>query len=233
MGTALLAMCFCAVSLLLALFVSLSPISEKAKIRILYAGAVVSFIAVPLMDRYIAGLNNFPAEMRYRGVLVFVNAVCCFCFIMAFMIKYQAVKKKVDTLEQTVEQLEHERATAMVQSVNEDKLQKVEESLEWFAKRISVFTKEKQDAINACAIAFAERNQINDPKIPIAVNPLYSQACLMQDGSQAFFYIGKSRKDISAFLATVFASYFPTGESFVYKKMPGEKEASRRGLIER
>ena len=207
MGTALLAMCFCAVSLLLALFVSLSPISEKAKIRILYAGAVASFIAVPLMDRYIAGLNNFPAEMRYRGVLVFVNAVCCFCFIMAFMIKYQAVKKKVDTLEQTVEQLEHERATAMVQSVNED-----------------------QDAINACAIAFAERNQINDPKIPIAVNPLYSQACLMQDGSQAFFYIGKSRKDISAFLATVFASYFPTGESFVYKKMPGEKEASRRGL---
>lgn len=94
MGTALLAMCFCAVSLLLALFVSLSPISEKAKIRILYAGAVVSFIAVPLMDRYIAGLNNFPAEMRYRGVLVFVNAVCCFCFIMAFMIKYQAVKRK-------------------------------------------------------------------------------------------------------------------------------------------
>lgn len=141
MGTALLAMCFCAVSLLLALFVSLSPISEKAKIRILYAGAVVSFIAVPLMDRYIAGLNNFPAEMRYRGVLVFVNAVCCFCFIMAFMIKYQAVKKKVDTLEQTVEQLEHERATAMVQSVNEDKLQKVEESLEWFAKRISVLPK--------------------------------------------------------------------------------------------
>lgn len=94
MGTALLAMCFCAVSLLLALFVSLSPISEKAKIRILYAGAVASFIAVPLMDRYIAGLNNFPAEMRYRGVLVFVNAVCCFCFIMAFMIKYQAVKRK-------------------------------------------------------------------------------------------------------------------------------------------
>ncbi len=49
MGTALLAMCFCAVSLLLALFVSLSPINEKAKIRILYAGAVASFIAVPLM----------------------------------------------------------------------------------------------------------------------------------------------------------------------------------------
>lgn len=99
METALLAMSFCAVSLLLALFVSLSPISEKAKIRMLYAGAVVSFIAVPLMDRYIAGLNSYPEEMRYRGVLVFINTICCFCFIMVFMIKYQAVKKKADTLE--------------------------------------------------------------------------------------------------------------------------------------
>lgn len=230
MGTALLAMCFCAVSLLLALFVSLSPISEKAKIRMLYAGAVVSFIAVPLMDRYIAGLNSYPEEMRYRGVLVFINTVCCFCFIMAFMIKYQAVKKKADTLEQTVEQLEQERATAMVQSISEDKRHKVEECLEWFAKRISVFSKEEQDAINACAIAFVERNQINTPNTPIPINEQYSQASLMQDASQAFFYVGKSRKDISVFLVTVFASYFPAGESFVYKKMPGEKEASRRGL---
>ena len=78
-----------------------------------------------------------------------------------------------------------------------------------------------------------ERNQINDPKIPIAVNPLYSQASLMQDESQAFFYIDKSRKDISAFLATVFASYFPASVSFVYKKMPREKGTIRRGLGER
>ena len=33
MGTALLALCFCALSLVLALFVGISPISDKAKIR--------------------------------------------------------------------------------------------------------------------------------------------------------------------------------------------------------
>ena len=33
MGTALLALCFCALSLVLALFVGISPISNTAKIR--------------------------------------------------------------------------------------------------------------------------------------------------------------------------------------------------------
>lgn len=36
MGTALLALCFCALSLILALFVGISPISNKAKIRFMY-----------------------------------------------------------------------------------------------------------------------------------------------------------------------------------------------------
>lgn len=33
MGTALLALCFCAMSLVLALFLGVSPISDKAKVR--------------------------------------------------------------------------------------------------------------------------------------------------------------------------------------------------------
>ena len=233
METALLAMSFCAVSLLLALFVSLSPISDKVKIRFMYVGAALSLIAVPMMSHYIAGLNNIVDELRYQAVLVFIVVVCCYCFVMANMVKYNVMKKKVAVLEDTVEKLEQERASAMVQSISEDKRHKVEECLEWFAKRMSVFSKEEQDAINACAIAFVERNQINSPNTPIPINEQYSQASLMQDVSQAFFYVGKSRKDISSFLATVFASYFPAGESFVYKKMPVEKEASRRGLGER
>ena len=36
MGTALLALCFCALSLVLALFVGISPISDKAKARFMY-----------------------------------------------------------------------------------------------------------------------------------------------------------------------------------------------------
>ena len=47
MGTALLALCFCALSLVLALFVGISPISDKAKIRFMYVDAVLSLIAVP------------------------------------------------------------------------------------------------------------------------------------------------------------------------------------------
>ena len=48
MGTALLALCFCALSLVLALFVGMSPISDKAKIRFMYVGAVLSLMAVPM-----------------------------------------------------------------------------------------------------------------------------------------------------------------------------------------
>ena len=36
MGTALLALCFCALSLVLALLVGISPISDKAKARFMY-----------------------------------------------------------------------------------------------------------------------------------------------------------------------------------------------------
>ena len=47
MGTALHALCFCALSLVLALFVGISPISNKAKIRFMYVGAALSLMAVP------------------------------------------------------------------------------------------------------------------------------------------------------------------------------------------
>ena len=49
-------------------------------------------------------------------------------------------------------------------------------------------------AINACAIAFVERNQINSPNTPIPINEQYSQACLMQEASQAFCYVGKAER---------------------------------------
>ena len=58
MGTALLALCFCALSLVLALFVGISPISDKAKIRFMYVGAALSLIAVPMMSHYILSCNN-------------------------------------------------------------------------------------------------------------------------------------------------------------------------------
>ncbi len=47
MGTALLALSFCALSLVLALFVGISPISDKVKIRFMYVGDALSLMAVP------------------------------------------------------------------------------------------------------------------------------------------------------------------------------------------
>ena len=227
MGTALLALCFCALSLVLALFVGISPISDKAKIRFMYVGAALSLIAVPMMSHYITGLNDIVDELRHQAVLVFIVVVCCYCFVMANMVKYNVMKKKVAVLEYTVEKLEQEHAVAMSQAVDEDQQHKVQEALDWFAAKMSVFSKEEQEAINVCAIAFAERDQMVIPKVNIAVNAKCSQADLMAYASSAFFKIGKKRKSIAQFLSIVFEAYFSGGEGFVYKKMPGAKDNTK------
>ena len=59
MGTALPALCFCALSLVLALFVGTSPINERVNVRSMYVGAALSLMAVPMMSHYIAGLNGY------------------------------------------------------------------------------------------------------------------------------------------------------------------------------
>ena len=66
------------------------------------------------------------------------------------------MKKKVAVLEDTVEKLEQERAVAMSQAVDEEQQHKVQEALDRFAAKMSVFSKEEQEAINACAIAFPD-----------------------------------------------------------------------------
>ena len=43
--------------------------------------------------------------------------------------------------------------------------------------------------------------------------------------SSAFFKIGKKPKVIAQFQSIVFEAYFPGGEGFVYKKMPGRKDS--------
>ena len=103
MGTALLALSFCTLSLVLALFVGISPISDKVKIRFMYVGAALSLMAVPMMSHYIARLNNIVDELRYQAVLVFIVVVCYYCFVMANMIKYNVMKKKVAVLEDAVQ----------------------------------------------------------------------------------------------------------------------------------
>ena len=127
MRTALLALCFCALSLVLALFVGISPISDRAKVRFMYVGATLSLMAVPMMSHYIAELNDIVDELRYQAVRVFIVVVCCYCFVMA---NYNVMKKKVEMLEDTVEELEQERAAAMSQAVDEEQQHKVQEALD-------------------------------------------------------------------------------------------------------
>ena len=99
----------------------------------MYVGAALSLMAVPIMSHYIAGLNDIVDELRYQAVLVFIVVVCCYCFVMANMVKYNVMKKKVAVLEDTVEKLEQEHAAAMSQAVDEEQQHKVQEALDWFA----------------------------------------------------------------------------------------------------
>lgn len=64
MGTALLALCFCALSLVLALFVGISPISDKAKIWFMYFGAALSLMAVPSATKPISWRMPVPHSSR-------------------------------------------------------------------------------------------------------------------------------------------------------------------------
>ena len=98
---------------------------------------------------------------------------CALPIFMANMVKYNVMKKKMAVLEDTVEKLEQERAVAISQAVDEDQQHKVQEALDWFAAKMSVFSKEEQEAINACAIVFAERDQIKSilPSMPNAAKP--------------------------------------------------------------
>ncbi len=64
MGTSLLALCFCALSLVLALFVGISPISDKAKIRFMYVGAALSLMAVPSAAKPTSRLMPAPLSSR-------------------------------------------------------------------------------------------------------------------------------------------------------------------------
>lgn len=49
----------------------------------------------------------------------------------------------------------------------------------------------------------------------------------MTYAKSAFFKTGKKRKNIVQFLSTELEAYFPVGEGFMYKEMPGAKECQK------
>lgn len=94
MGTALLALCFCALSLVLALFVGISPISDKAKIRSMYVGAALSLMAVPNTAKPTSWLMPAPLSSRLeRSVRISPSSSARFSKLTSPVVKDSCIRR--------------------------------------------------------------------------------------------------------------------------------------------
>ena len=176
----------------------------------MYVGAALMLVVALVVCDYIDALPDFPSKYRFHAVLVLTVTVGYLCIAIACMEKYNVLKRKNRVLEEALTEKEQEKVSILMerQSKQQQALQKGE--LEWFA-----------EAILASAYAFAEHDLILQPSITIQPNEMCSQQELMYYVYSAFSNMGKKRSDIVSFLCQIFKAYFPAGESFVSKKMPG------------
>ena len=215
-------------ALAIALLLGVSPASQKAKVRTMYVGAALMLVVALIVCDYIDALPDFLSKFRFHAVLVLAITVGYLCISIAFMEKYNVLKRKNRVLEEALTEKEQEKVSILMerQSEQQQALQKGE--LEWFAGKIKMFSEEEQKAILASAYAFAEHALILPPSITIQPNDMCSQQELMYFVYSAFSNIGKKRSDIVSFLCQVFKAYFPTGESSVSKKMSGLDKVKER-----
>lgn len=208
-------------ALAIALLLGVSPASQKVKVRAMYVGAAHMLVVALIVCDYIDALPDFPSKFRFHTVLILTITVGYLCISIAFMEKYNVLKRKNRILENALTEKEQEKVSILMerQSEQQPALQKGE--LEWFAGKIKMFSEEEQKAILASAYAFAEHDLILQPSITIQPNEMCSQQELMYYVYSAFSNMGKKRSDIVNFLCQVFKAYFPAGESAVSKKMPG------------
>lgn len=210
-----------AVLLIAFLFASLPQINHKTRYGVLYAIAILMLlVAIPICE-HIGKLPDQSSKDNYLIVLIFDIAVGYFCMHIAALLKFNVLKLKNRALENALTEKEQEKVSILLEYQNEKQQALQKEELEWFTRKIKVFTEEEQRAILACACAFAEHGLILSPSIAIQPKDQCSQQELMYFVSSAFFNIGKSRSDIVSFLYKVFPLYFPAGENVLAKKMPG------------
>ena len=94
MGTALLALCCCALSLVLALFVGISPISDKTKIRFMYVGAALSLMAVPSAAKPTSWRMPVPLSSRLeRNVRVLPNSSALYSKLTSPVVKDSCIRR--------------------------------------------------------------------------------------------------------------------------------------------
>ena len=117
------------------------------------------------------------------------------------MVKYNVMKKKVAVLEDTVEKLEQERAAAMSQAVDEEQQYKLQEALDWFAAKMSVFSKEEEINTRSCCISF---DSYIKPQ-PTKYSHDFSQSCISFDS-----YIKPQPDSAARFIGAVVYPLIPT-----------------------
>lgn len=172
--------------------------------------------------------TDIKVRIRFHAVLIFAIAVGYFCIAVAYMEKYNIVKRKNQKLEEVLTVKEQEKVSILLKEQNEKKKALLQEELEWLANKIKMFTEEVQKAILASAYAFAEHDLLITPSISIQQKDTCSQQDLMYFVCSVFFNMGKKRNDIASFLYKVFPIYFPAGESVLAKKIPGQKRVKER-----
>lgn len=219
-----LLMAFLAIALLL----GIAPISSKAKSRTMCVGATLMILITVMTCDYIDMQTDIKAKIRFHAVLIFAIAVGYFCIAVAYMEKYNTVKRRNQKLEEALTTKEQEKVSILLKEQNEKQKALLQGELEWLADKIKMFTEEEQKAILACAYAFAEHDLIITPSISIQQKDTCSQQDLMYFVCSAFFNMGKKRSDIVSFLSQVFPLYFPAGESVLAKKMPGWERVKER-----
>ena len=204
-----LLMAFLAIALLL----GIAPISSKAKSRTMCVGATLMILITVMTCDYIDMQTDIKAKIRFHAVLIFAIAVGYFCIAVAYMEKYNTVKRRNQKLEEALTTKEQEKVSILLKEQNEKQKALLQGELEWLADKIKMFTEEEQKAILACAYAFAEHDLIITPSISIQQKDTCSQQDLMYFVCSAFFNMGKKRNDIVSLLYKVFPLYFSAGES--------------------
>ena len=215
-------------ALAIALLMGVSPASQKVKVRTMYVGAALMLVVALVVCDYIDALPDFLSKFRFHTILVLTITVGYLCISIAFMEKYNVLKRKNRVLEEALTEKEQEKVSILMerQSEQQQALQKGE--LEWLAGKIKMFSEEEQKAILASAYAFAEHDLILPPSITIQPSDMCSQQELMYFVYSVFSNISKKRSDIVSFLCQVFKEYFPAGESSVSKEMPGLDKVKER-----
>ena len=217
-------------ALAITLLMGVSPASQKVKVWTMCVGAAIMLVVALIVCDYIDTLTDFLSKFRFHAVLVLTITVGYLCISIAFMEKYNVLKRKNRVLEEALTEKEQEKVSIMMERQSEQQQALQKRELEWFAGKIKMFSEEEQKAILASAYAFTEHDLILPPSITIQPNDMCSQQELMYFVYSVFSNMGKKRSEIVSFLCQVFKAYFPAGESSVSKKMPGlDKVKERRG----